>query len=430
MCYFVAKNIYKTPGQKWIILSTILLLLFSACTTYRTPDAFSDSPSAKPSVIEKDNKPTPKAMHSKSAIADELPPAIDDAQKLSPTAIDNSPLPQIANPTLTPGDTIYIEVKGDDELTGKFVIPDDGIIYYPLLEQIKVEGKTVKQLATELKTKLSEYLVVPIINVSVLEWGKRNVYVYGSSKGAVAVPLSPNVVTPASRLLMSVGIPDDTDLSRIYLVRHKPGQEKQIIHLPMHEILENYALEKDVILQAGDLLVIKKNPQVYLQGSVAKAGTYPILEKEMSLWTLLSLANGTTSNADLQNIQIIRLGENNQRETMTVSIVEGGAEKILLQPDDVVVVPSKEAENFVTIYGEIQKPGIVKLMGAQVRLSTVIALAGGLTKYASNTIQIFRYAPSGNKKYLLDFKAITSGDTEHDIAMQPGDVIFIDSSLW
>lgn len=132
------------------------------------------------------------------------------------------------------------------------------------------------------------------------------------------------------------------------------------------------------------------------------------------------------NEADLEHIKILRQN-NTKMDVRIVGVSVHGA--MPLEANDIVLVPSA-IESVVTIYGEVKKPGTIPV-SKNTRLSTVLALAGGLTEYASNWIEILRYTPDGKtEKFSVHFKKILAGEKDQDIELKPGDVIHIAASIF
>ena len=330
-----------------------------------------------------------------------------------------------------PGDKIKIELAGEEEMTREFAISNSGVISYPYAKKVQVAGKTVSEVEEILVEKLQKYFVEPVVSISVESWAERRVYLHGVNNGKNSVVLDPTRGMTASQFLISAGVsPKEADFNRISLTRRIDDKQK-VIPIPLQDLLENYDVKKDIILQPNDIIIVKEAPKIYVQGNVKSPGSFPLQKNEkMNLWYALSLAEGPTQDADLANIKLLREGEEGLEVTVVSASDIRQSELILLEADDIVVVPSQN-ENVVTIYGQVKQPGTVKLIGRSVRLSTVIANAGGLTQYASRSIRVFRYSTTGKtQKFSIDFDAITSGDSTQDIEMRSGDVVYCDYGLW
>ena len=336
---------------------------------------------------------------------------------------------QYPSPLLKPGDVIRIEVVGEKESSGDFAVLSNGTIFHPLLKGFQAEGKTQEKVYQELMTIFGEYFIDPVINVSIV-WKERKIYISGTSKGLESFSLPANEVVTASRVVMSVSIPESAELSQFYVIRKREGEAEQKMVVALEEILKTNDLEKDVVLEPNDLIVIEKASRIYIHGNIVRPGSFYVQKNQrLPLWELVSLAQGPTGNADLERVKILRKHEG---ETMikTVSLSSEDSTSIWVQPNDIVIIPTLNENSIVTIYGEVKKSGIFNI-GKETRISSILALAGGLTEYASNWIQVLRYTPDGKaQRFSVHFKRILEGNKEHDLVLQPKDVIYIDSSLF
>src|SRR5467141_1946361 len=78
------------------------------------------------------------------------------------------------------GDKIEISVFGHDDMTRLGEVRSDGTINFPLLGDVKVAGRTVTQIDSDVTRALSqEYLVAPEVNVDVKEYKSQWVTLMG-----------------------------------------------------------------------------------------------------------------------------------------------------------------------------------------------------------------------------------------------------------
>ena len=97
----------------------------------------------------------------------------------------------------------------------------------------------------------------------------------------------------------------------------------------------------------------------------------------------------------------------------------------LLDRDYIVnpyVTVELEGKN-VFIYGEVKTPGSYPL-GAQTTVLKVITAAGGLTDFASSTVNIKRKYDNKEQTIRVDLRRITSHINE-DVLLQPDDIIIV-----
>ena len=104
------------------------------------------------------------------------------------------------------GDELNITVWNNDELTSSVLIDPDGNIYLALTGKIKAEGLTIQQLREAITARLSEYIMNPMVGISITNLQSRKVHVIGEVN-------SPGTVTMKSRMRLWDAISPDR---RIY----------------------------------------------------------------------------------------------------------------------------------------------------------------------------------------------------------------------
>jgi len=82
------------------------------------------------------------------------------------------------NYRLGAGDKVHVVVVGADELTGDYIVGDNGTISMPLIGDVKAGGLSRAQVEREMEQKLAQgYLKNPKVSVSTLIY--RPFYIYG-----------------------------------------------------------------------------------------------------------------------------------------------------------------------------------------------------------------------------------------------------------
>jgi len=176
-----------------------------------------------------------------------------------------------------------------------------------------------------------------------------------------------------------------------------------------------------------------KNPQVTLVvtqvrgnqasvlGQVNRPGRYPIEVADMRLTDLLAMAGGTApSGADLVVITGTRNGQPFRQEVdLPTLFVSGGAAKdlFILNGDTVWV----DRQPLVYIYGEVQRPGPMRLE-RDMTLLQALATGGGLSPRGTEKgIRVHRKGEGGK------VQIIEPGMAD---GLREGDVVFVRESLF
>ena len=65
------------------------------------------------------------------------------------------------------GDTLNVEVWGEQRLSGERMIRDDGMLTMPLINEVPAGGKTLDQISKEVSQKLAAFIPGASVSVSV-----------------------------------------------------------------------------------------------------------------------------------------------------------------------------------------------------------------------------------------------------------------------
>jgi len=169
--------------------------------------------------------------------------------------------------------------------------------------------------------------------------------------------------------------------------------------------------------------------QVFLIGDVARPGAYQI----SSLATVLNAlyrGGGPTSNGSFRAVRVIRSGETVAEVDLYDYLLKGDAsDDIRLANGDIVFVPPAGPQ--VTIKGEVVRPAIYELRGAE-HLLDLFTFSGGVRPEANlRRIQIDRILPPerrepGKDRVLIDVEPSSAlGQPEGVIPLETGDVVSV-----
>ena len=157
----------------------------------------------------------------------------------------------------------------------------------------------------------------------------------------------------------------------------------------------------------------------YIGGAVARPGSYPI-RGQITLDRALILASGTTPQADLSSVTIVRQREAGP-ETLTYDATRDGGAGCVVRPGDSIHVPAGFTQ-FVKLMGEIRNPGRVPYREGMTVTDAIIA-ANDFSEYAAkNRVEVRRGQGEHIRVFKVRVKDILGGKID-DFLLMPGDVI-------
>jgi polysaccharide export outer membrane protein len=153
-----------------------------------------------------------------------------------------------------PGDVLEISVWKDPELTKEIVVPPDGVISFPLIDNINVINLTVADLKQFVAKKLSEFIPDATVTVMLLEINSLKAYVIGkvNSPGEFEINLETNVM---QILAKAGGLTPFASGGNINILRR---QKNTIMKIPFDygDVEKGKNLEQNIVLTAGDVVVV------------------------------------------------------------------------------------------------------------------------------------------------------------------------------
>jgi polysaccharide export outer membrane protein len=217
-----------------------------------------------------------------------------------------------------PLDTLSITVVGEDDLTKKFQVDNDGGFTFPYLNRVQAAGLTLEELQTRLATalRMGEILRNPQVRVEVDQYKSRSVYVIGEVRVPGKVTMSGTTLGLLEALALA-GSPTANASNEIIVVHPTtpgvvppgtapdPDTQGQRIVVNRRD-LELGRAGRDIVLQDGDIINIPIAQRFYIYGQVRNPGTY-VLDPGMTLQQAIALAGGLTDRGSDRRIKAKRL---------------------------------------------------------------------------------------------------------------------------
>jgi protein involved in polysaccharide export with SLBB domain len=168
---------------------------------------------------------------------------------------------------LRAGDTVSFQILEDRILEiqaapASLVVADSGEMDVPYIGRVMAVDKTCKQLAVEIKAALEKdyyKLATVVLSLNVANRLLGRVYIWGQvrNQGALDVQINENL-TAGEAILRAGGFADFANKRKVMVVRANvdPKAASQSFELDMTDILEKGNVNKDIVLQPNDLIIV------------------------------------------------------------------------------------------------------------------------------------------------------------------------------
>ena len=239
------------------------------------------------------------------------------------------------NYVLGPQDVLNITVLGEDDLSRKYTIEQDGTVSFPLIGRVTARGLTLRALEQEIRTKLvtGGYLKNPEISVAIDAYQSQRIMVWGQVNEPGEYQLTGDT-TLLSALARAGSVTSSAGREAV-IVRPRKGSggtaaDPEIIKVDLGD-LQAGDLTLNIALLDGDTVNIPKALSVFVSGHVKNPGGYAV-DEGMTVLQVLSLAGGLTDRGSDRRINILRTADGKKKELKGVKLTA------VVQPGDTIVV--------------------------------------------------------------------------------------------
>ncbi len=182
------------------------------------------------------------------------------------------------------------------------LVREDGTIFYPYAGVIKVSGMTIEEIRNTLVERLRPYIQNPQIDVRVVGFRSKRVYVSGEVKQPGIVPITDVPLTLIEAINASGGFDERADQGTAVLTRN--GTRYPI---NLFDLYNNG--RGNLLLQDRDVVYVPNNEanKVFVMGEVKKQSAVYIDKGSLSLADALSQSEGIDlATANTKEIYVIR----------------------------------------------------------------------------------------------------------------------------
>jgi polysaccharide export outer membrane protein len=168
-------------------------------------------------------------------------------------AVDSKTATGTSQFTLGSADVIRVNVWKNTDLSQTVTIGPDGFVSLPLLGDVHAAGMTANQLAQDLSSRLSTYVVNAQVTVSVVDIRSRQVYVTGQVGKPGGYPLIAPI-TVLQLIAQAGGLSTFANRKGIFILR---GSKGELQRLKFNYVSAIHGDEKqNITLQPGDTVIV------------------------------------------------------------------------------------------------------------------------------------------------------------------------------
>ncbi|MCU1268089.1 MAG: polysaccharide export protein [Acidobacteria bacterium] len=160
--------------------------------------------------------------------------------------------------TLHPGDVLDIQYRYTPEFNQTATVQPDGYISLQMGGDLKVGGHTLHEVRGLILVKVSVRLESPEITVILKEFQKPYVVVAGEVNQPGKLELRERL-TAIQAVLLAGGLKETAKSSQILVFKRLNADTAEVKVLNFKTLRRTSDLENDMVLQAGDMILVPRN---------------------------------------------------------------------------------------------------------------------------------------------------------------------------
>src|SRR3984957_11834347 len=324
-----------------------------------------------------------------------------------------------------PGDTLVIQLYGNEPSHYELTVQRDGQVNFPKLGPIRVSGMTFDAARAAIEQRVAQQMIGTRVSVTMGELRSIRVFVLGDAEKPGSYTVS-GLSTMTNALFVSGGVKKIGSLRNIELKRNG----RLVTTLDLYDLLLRGDTSGDKQLLPGDVIFIPPiGNTVSVDGAVRRPAIYE-LKSEKTVAQAVDIAGGMTPDADAKLGQLERILPSRLRQMHNVDLTAAASRATELENGDKLKIPEirPTLENSVQLTGYVHRPGAFEYH-AGLRLSDVLDSFDELRPDADpHYIMIRREVPPEERVEVISGalkRALAARGSAADPELRPRDQIFV-----
>jgi len=264
----------------------------------------------------------------------------------------DSPVP--ADYVIGPGDTINVQLFGNENMEYFLAVSREGTISFPEIGPLSVSGLSFEQMRTLINTRVEQQMIGVQASITLGELRSIQVFVLGDVERPGSYTVT-GLAAISNALFASGGITPIGSLRNIALRR----DGNTVATLDLYEFLLRGDTRSDIRVQPGDAIFVPPvGPTVAVHGEVRRPAIYEV-RNEQTVADILTLAGGMNSNANRSRVKLERVVPNRGTTVQDIDLGTNEAQSVVRDGDVLRVQPNLDQfENSVRLAGNVFQPGV------------------------------------------------------------------------
>jgi len=324
-----------------------------------------------------------------------------------------------------PGDTLIIQLYGNEPATYELSVQRDGRVNFPKIGPVMVSGMTFDAARNAIQEQVSKQLIGSRVSVTMGELRSIRVFVLGDANKPGSYTVS-GLSTITNALFVSGGVKEIGSLRNIQLKR----DGRVVSTLDLYDLLLHGDNSQDHQLLPNDVIFIPPiGRTVSVYGAVHRPAIYE-LKTEATAGQVVELAGGLQPDADSSRGELERILPSHAPHMTDVNLTTSVGRTLAIENGDKLRIPEirPTLESSVKLTGYVFRPGAFAYFPGQ-RLSDILGSFGELRPDADlHYILIRREVPPELRVTVVSadlVAALAARGSRADPELRPRDEIMV-----